>query len=218
VHFLDAWLELPPLDLARLLAPLILLTLSAFLPGLRVGRVTAIGVAATLPLLGLAAPRPVIGAWIGLWLLVGLWRPGEPEESAARPLARTRGSAETHTVGLALGLALGLLLIAALARQDMSAEDTRRASLGAALLSTGILHLMLRRHIRRAMTGFAAMGLGLQVLEGAARAAQVGPVPSGSLALLLATALGVGLALRLASSRERYAGTAWISDAHDLHD
>ena len=219
MHFLDAWLEIPPLGLARLLAPLILLGLSAFLPGLRVGRVTALGVAATLPLLNeLAAPTPVVAAWMGLWALIGFWRPGDPEETARRPRARSRGSAETHTVGLALGLALTLLLIAAVARQDMSAEDTRRASLGAALLSTGILHLMLRRHIRRAMTGFAAMGLGLPVLEGAARGAQVGSVPSGSAALLLATALGVGLALRVAIARERHAGTAWVSDAHDLHD
>lgn len=219
MHFLDAWLEISTLDLARLLAPLALLTASAFLPGLRVGQVTAIAVALSLPWLReLGAPPLVVGAWIVLWLLVGLWRPGDPEETARRPLAQTRGSAETHTVGLALGLALTLLLLAAVARQDMSAEETRRVSLGAALLATGILHLMLRRHIRRAMAGFAAMGLGLQVLEGAAQTAQIGPAPGGSVFLLMATVLGVGLALRVAIARERYAGTAWVSDAHDLHD
>lgn len=219
MHFLDAWLEISPLDLARLLAPLALLTASAFLPGLRVGQVTAIGVGLSLPWLReLGAPPVVVGAWVALWLLIGSWRPGDPEDTARRPLAQTRGAAETHTVGLALGLALTLLLLAAVARQDMSPEDTRRISLGAALLSTGILHLMLRRHIRRAMTGFAAMGLGLQVLEGAARTAQVGPSPHTPTALLVATALGVGLALRVAIARERHAGTAWVSDAHDLHD
>ncbi|TMQ69438.1 MAG: hypothetical protein E6K80_11670 [Candidatus Eisenbacteria bacterium] len=219
MHFLDAWLEVSPLVLARLLAPLGLLIASAFLPGLRVGQVTAIGVALTLPWLReLAAPPWVIGAWVLLWLLIGSWRPRDTEESARQPLARSSGVAETHTVGLALGLALTLLLIAAVARQDMSADDTRRASLGAALLSIGILHLMLRRHIRRAMTGFAAMGLGLQILEGAAQRAEVGPDPTSAMALLVATWLGVGLALRLAIARERYAGTAWVSDAHDLHD
>jgi len=219
MHFLDAWLEISPLDLARLLAPLALLTLSAFLPGLRVGQITAIGVGLSLPWLHeLGAPPAVVGAWVVLWLLVGWWRPGDPEETARRPLAQTRGTAETHTVGLALGLALTLLLLAAVARQDMSSEDTRRVSLGAALISMGILHLMLRRHIRRAMTGFAAMGLGLQVLEGAARTAEIGPSPHTSTALLLATTLSMGLALRLAIARERHAGTAWVSDAHDLHD
>ena len=219
MHFLDAWLEISPVDLARLLAPLVLLTASAFLPGLRLGQVTAIGVALSLPgLRELGAPPIVVGAWIVLWLLIGWWRPRDPEETARRPLVQTRGTAETHTVGLALGLALTLLLLAAVARQDMSPENTRRVSLGAALLSTGILHLMLRRHIRRAMAGFAAMGLGLQVLQGAAETAQIGPTPGASMAVLLATALSVGLALRVALSRERHAGTAWVSDAHDLHD
>ncbi len=219
MHFLDAWLEIPPLDLARVLAPLALLGLSAFLPGMRLGQITALGVAAVLPVWPmLGASRPVVAAWFLLWLLIGLWRPAAPEESAARPLARSSGVAETHTVGLALGLVLTLLLIAAVARQDMSPADTRRASLGAALLAIGILHLMLRRHIRRAMNGFAAMGLGLQVLEGAARGAQIGPAPSSALALLVATWLGVGLSMRVAVARERYAGSAWVSDAHDLHD
>ena len=219
MHFLDAWLELSPLDLARLLAPVGLLTASAFLPGLKVGQVTAMGVAATIPLLReMAAPPVMVAAWVLLWLLIGVWRPGDREETARRPLARARGVAETHTVGLALGLAVTLLLIAAVARQDMSPEETRRASLGAALLSTGILHLLLRRHIRRAMTGFAAMGLGLQVLDGAAQGAAIGPPPSSAAALLVATWLGVALALRVAIARERHAGTAWVSDAHDLHD
>src|SRR5262245_14299672 len=160
----------------------------------------------------------MVAAWTLSWVVIGLWRSGESEDTARRPLARTRGAAETHTVGLALGLALTLLLIAAVARQDMSPDDTRRASLGAALLATGILHLLLRRHIRRAMTGFAAMGLGLQVLDGAAQGAQIGPAPSSAMAVLLATSLSIVLALRVAISRERHAGTAWVSDAHDLHD
>ena len=219
MHFLDAWIELSPLDLARLLAPLGLLAASAFLPGLRVGQVTALGVAVAIPFLPVLGASPVMmAAWIALWLAIALWRPGDPEETARRPLARTRGVAEAHTVGLVLGLALTLLLIAAVARQDMSAAETRSASLGAALVATGILHLLLRRHIRRAMAGFAAMGLGLQVLDRAAEGAQIGPAPTGAVGVLVATALAVALSLRVAISRERHAGTAWVSDAHDLHD
>src|SRR5438552_43512 len=95
MHFLDAWLEVSPLVLARLLAPLGLLIASAFLPGLRVGQVTAIGVALTLPWLReLAAPPWVIGAWVLLWLLIGSWRPRDTEESARQPLARSSGVPE----------------------------------------------------------------------------------------------------------------------------
>jgi len=36
--------------------------------------------------------------------------------------------------------------------------------------------------------------------------------------VLLATVLASSLAMRVAASRERLAGTAWVSDAHDLHD
>lgn len=218
MHFLDAWVELPALDLARLLGPLALLVISAFFPGQRLGQVTALGVAAAVPLLRELGTGPALTvAWGLLWLLLALWRPAG-EEAARRPLAQPRGVAEAGTVGLALGVALALLLITAVARQDMSPEDTRRASYGVSLISLGILHLMLRRHIRRAMTGFAAMGLGLQVLDGAAQAAQVQPAPTASVAVLAASWLAVALALRIAISRERHAGTAWVSDAHDLHD
>jgi hypothetical protein len=37
-------------------------------------------------------------------------------------------------------------------------------------------------------------------------------------AVLLCTVLAIWLSMRLASNRSRYAGTAWVSDAHDLHD
>ena len=218
MHFLDAWSELSIADTIRLMAPLALLTISAFLPGQRVGQVTALGIAAFIPMLRELGAGPALStAWMLLWLLLALWR-SRTEESARRPLARTGGVLETGTVGLALGLILGLLLIAAVARQDMSSEETRRASHGAALLVLGILHLMLRRHIRRAMTGFAAMGLGLQMLDGAAQDAQIQPAPTSSGALLAATWVAVAIALRLAIARERHAGTPWVSDAHDLHD
>ena len=75
-----------------------------------------------------------------------------------------------------------------------------------------------RRHIRRAMVGFAALGLGLQMLDGAAQGAQLDPSAATSGGVLLGSWLAVILALRVAGTRERYAGTAWVSDAHDLHD
>jgi hypothetical protein len=121
-------------------------------------------------------------------------------------------------VALMLGLALLALLVAAVARQDMSPEDGRRASYGTAMLGLGLLHLMMRRHLRRALVGFAALGLGLQVLDGAARGAQLQTSGSSGGSVLLATGLVVAVALRIADGRERHAGTAWVSDAHDLHD
>jgi hypothetical protein len=219
LHFVDAWTELGAGDLVRLLAPLLLLILSAFIPGQRIRQITALGVTALIPLLRELGAVPWLAAgWFVLWLVLGLWSPGDPEDTARRPLARVGGMVETGTVGLALGLVLALLLIAAVARQDMSSEETRRASYGAALLALGILHLMLRRHIRRAMIGFAAMGMGLQVLDGTAQGAQIQAAPTSAEALLVATWLAVALALKVAVARERYAGTGWVSDAHDLHD
>jgi hypothetical protein len=34
----------------------------------------------------------------------------------------------------------------------------------------------------------------------------------------LATAVAVALVVRLGHARERFAGSPWVSDAHDLHD
>jgi hypothetical protein len=125
---------------------------------------------------------------------------------------------ETSTVGLLLGLVLMTLLIAAVARQALSPEEARRASYGALLLMLGFLHLMLHGHVRRAGVAFGSLGLGLQVLESAAREAQVFVALNPGGAVLLATVLASSLAMRVAASRERLAGTAWVSDAHDLHD
>jgi hypothetical protein len=77
---------------------------------------------------------------------------------------------------------------------------------------------MTRGHARRAGGGFASLGLGLQILDGAARAAQVPATLPPEGAVLLATTVAVALSFRVAISRERLAGTAWVSDAHDLHD
>jgi hypothetical protein len=218
VHFLDAWAELSTFDLTRLLAPLALLVVATFLPGRRASKVAALGVAASIPLLReLDTPPAITIGWVALWLLL-VFRPGESDERARRPLAASRGVVESGTVGLMLGLALGLLLLIALARQDMSPEETRVASYGAAFIVVGLLHLMLRRHIRRAMVGFAALGLGLQLLDGVARGAQLDPSPLAAGAVLPAAWLAVALAVRVAGARARHAGTEWVSDAHDLHD
>ena len=218
MHFLDAWSELSPFDLARLLVPMGCLAAATFLPGGRIARIVSVGIAAAVPFLReLSVSAWVVAGWTALWLVVA-WRTGNADEAARRPLAATRNVLESGTVALLLGLVLLALLVAAVARQDMSPEDGRRASYGIALLGLGLLHLMIRRHLRRALVGFAALGLGLQVLDGAARGAQLQTSASSGGSVLLATALVVAVALRIADGRERHAGTAWVSDAHDLHD
>ena len=218
MQFLESWTELAPLDLLRLLTPAAFLAAMAFLPGVRIARVAALGVALMIPFLRELGATPWLSAaWCALWLLVA-WGAGAPDGGAQRPLAARRGGLEAGTVGLMLGLALLALLIASVARQDLAPEDARRASYGALILALGLIHLMTRGHARRAGVAFASLGLGLQVLDGAARAAQVPQtLPSGG-TVLLATAIAVALAMRMAVSRERLAGTAWVSDAHDLHD
>jgi hypothetical protein len=217
VQFLESWSELSPFDLLRLLAPAGFLIAAVFLPGVRVARLAALGVALAIPMLRELGTSPILtAAWSVLWLLVA-WAAGAPE-GARRPLADRRGRVEAGTVGILLGLALLALLVVAVARQDLSPEDARRASYGALILTLGLIHLMMRGHARRAGVSFASLGLGLQVLDGAARAAQVPQtLPQGG-AVLIATAIAVALAMRVAASRERLAGTAWVSDAHDLHD
>ncbi|HUK63467.1 MAG TPA: hypothetical protein VLV15_09040 [Dongiaceae bacterium] len=218
MHFLDAWRELATADLLRLLAPLLLVAIATLLPGARVARIAAILIAIVLPGLRELGTEPLVTAgWCVLWLLVA-WQGSGTGEGEPAPIAGRRGVLETGTLGLAVGAALLALLIAAVARQDMSTEDSRRASIGVALVGVGLLHLMLRRHARRATMGFGAMGLGLQILDGAARGAQVQTgLPPGTWPLI-ATTLAILLVQRVAVTRERWAGTPWVPDAHDLHD
>jgi hypothetical protein len=218
VEFLDCWTELALPDLLRLLAPAVFLTLATFGPGVRIVRLSAIGVALTIPLveeLGVTPGYTV--AWSALWLLIA-WTTRKQEGTARRPLAARHGVFETSAVGLLLGAILMALLIAAVARQSLSPEEARRASYGALLLMLGLLHLMLHGHVRRAGVAFGSLGLGLQVLDSAAREAQVFVAMNPGGGVLLSTVLAASLAMRVASNRERAAGTAWVSDAHDLHD
>ena len=62
------------------------------------------------------------------------------------------------------------------------------------------------------------MGLGLQILEHAARHVQVLDPDRGNAAILLATALAVAATARLGRVRLLDAGSSRVSDAHDLHD
>ena len=217
MHFLDAWSRLPIVDLARLGLPLLFLFLSIALPGPRPAALSALGVAAMLPLLPEVAPLALRLGWSLLWLVVAIRiaRPRSSNESdpAARP-----GGVESGGVGLLLGLSLLVLLTAAIARQDLEPGDSRRISLGVLLLCLGLVHLMVRRHMLRATVAFTTLGLGLEVIRQAAVAADLGAPRTSSGGVLLATALAVAMLGRLADVREQSGGTAWVSQAHDLHD
>jgi len=217
VHFFDAWTELGPIDLLRILSPALLLLIAIVIPGRNTARLTALGMAIVVPFLReLGVTSWIMAGWVLLWVAVAWLARGGG--LARRPLAAPRGMIETGAIGFLLALALLALLLAAVARQDLAPEDGRRASLGIIVVGLGLLHLMIRRHARRATVALAALGLGLQVLDGAARGAE----PPGTVGpagwVLLATAVTVALTGRIAANRERHAGSAWVSDAHDLHD
>ncbi|OGF17984.1 MAG: hypothetical protein A2W00_02355 [Candidatus Eisenbacteria bacterium RBG_16_71_46] len=217
MHFLDSWTELSPLDLGRLLLPAACVALCILLPGRRVARIAAAGVALSVLLLREIGAWPLIAAWSAVWALVA-WRAGAAT-SRTGPASTTRvGGVESGAVGLMLGVALLALLVAAVARQNLSPEDGRRASWGLLVMGLGLLHLMLRRHALRALVAFAALGLGLQMLNGVARSAQVpGTLPAEG-RVLLATLIVLALVGRVAWARQCAAGSASVSDAHDLHD
>ena len=217
MHFLDAWVALPPLDLLRFAAPAALLLVAVLVPGRVMARLATLGLAVSLPFLRESGTSAwVTTGWVLLWLAIA-WRAGLPTSRTARSGARW-GGLESGTVGLLLGAALLALLIAVVARLDLDAALTRRCSLGVLFVSLGFLHLMLRRHAVRAATAFAAMGLGLQLLQAAVRTVvTTGGAPPAGLPLL-ATALAVVLAARVGAARVTTAGSAWVSDAHDLHD
>jgi hypothetical protein len=144
-------------------------------------------------------------------------RPGSTGEPRPEPRAAP-GGLESGVVGLVLGLAMLASMMAAVARADLGEEADRRVSLALLILGLGLTHLMLRRRVRRATLSFAALGLGLQMLEDAAGIAQ-GPVAdSASGAVLGATALAVVLTDRLATARTGAAGSDHVALAHDLHD
>jgi hypothetical protein len=218
MHFLDSWTELPLHALARLMLPAAMLAASMLLPGRRIARLTAALVAiAVLFLDELGLPLALRVPWAVLWAIVA-WRAGVAPSPRPGVAAWRPGGVESGAVGLLLALALLALLVAAVARQDLSPDFSRRASYGLLLMCLGLLHLMLRRDVMRATVGFASLGIGLQVLERAARSTLLPESAPNPALVLLSTAIVVGLTARLAHVRERDAGSSWVSEAHDLHD
>jgi hypothetical protein len=215
VHFADTWTELQVLDIVRLLAPVGLLMLTLFVPGRFAARPATVLVALSMPFIPELGPPALVAGWLVLWLIVA-WLAGGGTDAGSAP--RPGGGAEPGVVGFAVGLALLALLIAGVARQDLAPEDGRDVSWGLLVLGLGLLHLMVRRHAERALVGFAAMGLGLQMLHGAARGAELPDALPARGLILAATAIAIALVTRIARGRTRVVGSAWISDAHDLHD
>lgn len=218
MHFLDAWTSLPFLDQARLLGPALVMVLAIVLPGRRIAALLALGFAVTIPASGaFGGGRPLAAGWGVLWLVVAgvLYRAARA--GMKRPAER-RGGFESTLAGLMLGLPLFALLAIAIARQDLPLAATRAATAGSLFLALGLIHLMVRRHVLRSVLGWGFAGFGLQVLQ----AATLGSLPA-SLAphpavVLLATAVTLLLVLRIGLARAQWAGSAWLSDAHDLHD
>jgi len=157
VRFLDAWTELPFLDLIRWLLPAGFMVALVLLPGRAVARAGALGTAIGLLASPELLPMPWLRAgWAALWAILA-WRLQSPPAPGS---VRRAGIVETGTVGLLLALALLGLLFTAIARQDLPHDDGRRASYGLLVLCLGLLHLMLRRHTVRAALALAMLGSG----------------------------------------------------------
>lgn len=218
MHLLEAWTTLGPLHLARLLALPGAMLVATLLPGRVLARSAALlGAAAVLLLTEMAVPWWTHAVWVALWLWVA-WQAGRRDRpDLARNPARRRGF-EAGAVALPLGLALLALMLAAVWRQTFQPEDARRASLGALLVGLGLLHLMMRRHVRRAALAMGSLGVGLELLAASARAADVAHEGAPAGTALLATVLATTIVIRIADGRERYAGSTFVSDAHELQD
>ena len=217
MHFVDAWTSLPPLDLLLHAAPVALMFVVVLLPGRAVAIGAALATALVMPATGDLGPLTVRVGWTAVWVLVALML-GRPRRRARLAALPHPGGFESGSVGLPLGLVVLVTLLVAIGRQDLQAEATRRLSLGLALIVAGVVHLMLRRDALRATVSFASLGLGLQWLDRAVREATLEGSDRPLAAPLLATVIAIVLAARTAGVRERDAGTAWVSHAHDLHD
>lgn len=220
MHLLEAWTRLGPFGLASLLALPLALLFATLLPGRGVSRAAAgIALVAVLVLPELTVPLWTRLAWGALWGVIA-WQSGRADrERTTAPRPTRRRAFEAGAVALPLGLALLALMLAALSRQTfLGDEAARRASLGALLVGLGLLHLMMRRHVRRAIIAVGGMGVGLELLTASVRALDVaheGP-PAG--AALGTTAMVLLLMLRVGHGRERWAGSVVVSDAHELQD
>lgn len=218
MHLLEAWTSLGPFHLARLLALPGAMLVAVLLPGRVLARGAAlVGGAGVLLLSELAVPWWTRALWVLLWLGIA-WQAGRPDPADALAAPARRRGVEAGAVALPLGLALLALMLAAVWRQTFEPDDARRASLGALLVGLGLLHLMMRRHVRRAVLAVGALGVGLELLTASARAADVvhEGAPAGT--AWLATLLVLLLVVRVADGRARYAGSVFVSDAHELQD
>ena len=217
MHFLDAWTRLAPSDLARLMLAPASLALAIVLPGRRASAIACLGLAAAALIVPGAESLLHRLAWTLLWLLLTSAILRAEPDPPADPGVR-RGGVESGAVALLLGFALMLLLIAAVARQNLDEGPTRDSSYAIFIVALGLLHLMLRRHVMRAAVAIGAMGLGLDRLMLAAEAQQIPGSAIPSLAVWAGTGLAVALVLRIGRLRLEGGGGAWVSGAHDLHD
>jgi len=215
MRFLEAWLALAPAEWLRLLGPALALLVPLILPGRTLLALAAIAMAvAVAPNLGPPRPVALAAGWSGLWLMTA-WVVAH--RTGGTP--RLRAAAfEAAAVGFALGGGVLLLLIIAVVAESYPPPAAQAASSAIAVLVLGLLHLLLRRHIARAAVGLAALGYAVQLLEDAARAAELPGGDPAPAAVLVATALAVALTARIAESRRRAIDSAWVADAHDLHD
>lgn len=186
---------------------------AVFLPGRRVARLAALGVAASVLIAQVFPFWPLGLMWAALWGAIA-WAAGLDDS----PHGVRAGGAESGVIALLIGMALLALLIVATLRQNLPARDTSDVAGGLLLVGLGLLHLMLRRNAVRAAIGFASLGMGLQVLLLAARRASLGISAAHPVAVTLATAIAAALAIRVGRARRADLGSALVSDAHDLHD
>jgi hypothetical protein len=143
---------------------------------------------------------------------------GLPAPANAPPRAAPPGAWESGAVGLLVGLALLMLMVASLARQDLEPVVGRRVVMALLLLGLGVLHLMLRGHVRRAAIAFGALGLGLQVLDGTARGSRAGGLGARARRRVARDRGGGGAGAEARPRARALRGSPWVSDAHDLHD
>lgn len=218
MHLLHAWTSLPLLDLVRLLALPVAVALATFLPGRAVARVAAAAVAmCALGFVELGGSWLLRAGWATVWVVIAVWVGRQGPESAIGREPR-RAALEAWVLGLPLGLGVMLLLLAALSRQVLPPEASRLALIGVLLVSFGMLHLLTRRHVRRAASAFAALALGLEALAASVRSIDVLHEGAPAGAALAAAVLGSAVLMRLAHAREFSAHAPLVSDAHDLHD
>jgi hypothetical protein len=218
VHFLDAWTRVSFLDQLRMIAPAALMIAAIALPGRRVSMMLAFAMALAAPLSGvIPGGWPLAVGWGLLWAAIGAVVHRSAPAGVKRPVERA-GAFESTFIGLMLGAPMFALLTLAIGRQDLSVAVTRAAVMGTLYATLGLVHLMVRRHVVRSALGWAFLGFGLQVIEGATRGAVPAAFAVPRAATLLATSVTVALVLRLGFARAAAVGSAWLSDAHDLHD